>query len=291
MSKKYLWISFLTAALLPWLLFSDSLHDNLNRLLSRAGAMFSAKNIDSLVAKNQTDLIKVKGGVFYFGKFDTGYGEQRYAQLNLTYALEPSQVSIADFAMTKYQVTYDDYAIYTQANGKDPVEVTDTKQKELKGERIPVLLTWQEARGYCQWLGKVSGKQMDLPTEQQWEYAARSRGQFILYPTDTGIVEPGRNVPLDTDKERTDYSVLQDKLMSVGSFPPNPLGFYDLASNGEEWTRDTYQKTGYGADNGKYKDDKVVRSQSMPSAGGAPTVSRSYDSKDDRNTARCVMTN
>ncbi|TBL89055.1 hypothetical protein EYY95_08470 [Hafnia alvei] len=109
---------------------------------------------------------------------------------------------------------------------------------------------------------------MDLPTEQQWEYAARNRGQFILYPTDSGIVEPGRNVPRDTDKERTD-SVLQYKMMPVGMFPPNPLGIYDLASNGWEWTRDVYKEW---TNNDKYKDGRVVRSQSI----GSPVVHQRF---------------
>lgn len=289
MSKKYLWISFLTAALLPWLLFSDALHDNISRLFARVGTIFSANDTHDLVRQTQVDMVEIKGGSFYFGRFDTEYGEQRYAEQQFNYPLESREVSIDDYAMTKYQVTYADYAIYTRANSKDPVEVTDPKQKELKEDRVPVLLTWQEARDYCQWLGKASGKTMDLPTEKQWEYAARNRGQFILYPTDTGIVEPGKNVPLETDKERADYSVLEDKLMSVGKFPPNPLGLYDLASNGTEWTRDIYQETGYWADNDKYKDDRVVRSQSMSARGGAPTVSRNYEDKKHRSTARCVM--
>lgn len=289
MSKKYLWISFLIAALLPWLLFSDALHDNVSRLFARVGSIFSTNDTNGLVRQTQADMIEIKGGSFYFGKFDTEYGKQRYAELRFNYPLELREVTIDNFSMTKYQVTYGDYAIYTQVNGKDPVEVTDPNQKELKEDRVPVLLTWQEARDYCHWLGKTTGKTMDLPTEKQWEYAARSRGQFILYPTDTGIVEPGKNVPLETDKERTDYSVLQYKLMSVGKFPPNPLGLYDLASNGDEWTRDIYQETGYWADNDKYKNDRVVRSQSMSAHGGTPTVSRSYDDKQARNTARCVM--
>ncbi|MEG1465181.1 MAG: formylglycine-generating enzyme family protein [Hafnia sp.] len=286
MSKKHLCISFLVAALLPWLLFSESLHDNVSRLISRAGSIFSGNNVESLAAQSQIDLIKIKGGSFNFGKFDTEFGDQRYAQQIFNYVLEPREVSIDDFAIAKYQITYSDYAIYTQANAKEPIEVTDIKQKELKEERVPVQLTWQEAQSYCQWLGKISGKKMDLPTEQQWEYAARNRGQFILYPTDSGIVEPGRNVPQDTDKERTD-SVLQYKMMPVGMFPPNPLGIYDLASNGWEWTRDVYKEW---TNNDKYKDDRVVRSQSIGESGGAPTVSRIRDNKNDRNTARCVMT-
>lgn len=280
MNKKQLRISFLSAALLPWLLFSDALHDNISQLLSRIGSFLSTKNSDSLLTQTRTNLIKVKGGTFYFGKFDTRFGEQRYAQLGFDHDLSPQEMPINDFSITKYQVTYSDYAIYTKANGKDPIEVTDSRQKELKEDHTPVLLTWSEAHGYCQWLGKLTGKSMDLPTEEQWEYAARSRGQFILYPTDTGIVEPGRNVPADIDKERIEDSLWRYKLMPVGKYPPNPLGLYDLASNGEEWTQTMH----HNEDSEEY----VVRSQSMSASGGAPTVLRRYDSSNDRNTARCV---
>lgn len=289
MSKKCLLSSALAAALLPWLLFSEPLHDNVSRLLSRTGSIFSAKNPDRLIAKTQADLIEITGGSFYFGKFDTQHGDQRYADPSYSNTLKENLVSIEDFAITKYQVTYADYDIYTQVNSKLPIEITDKKQKGLKEARVPVKLTWQEARDYCQWLGKVSKKPMDLPTEQQWEYAARSQGQFILYPTDTGIVEPGRNVPAEIDKESTSYSSLETKLMPVGIFPPNALGIYDLASNGLEWTRDKYNEPGYWENHELYKDDIVVRSQIMLARGGAPTIYRRSDNKNSRNTARCVV--
>lgn len=289
MSKKCLVISTLAAALLPWILFSEPLHDNVNRLLSDVTSIFLTKNPDSLVAKTQSDLIEVKGGSFYFGKFDTQYGDQHYADPSYSNTLPVNHVSIEDFAITKFQITYADYDIYTQVNDKVPIEITDAQQKELKEPLIPVKLTWQEARDYCLWLGKASGTQMDLPTEQQWEYAARIRGQFILYPTDTGIVEPGRNVPAEIDKESTSYSSLETKLMPVGIFPPNALGIYDLASNGLEWTRDKYNEPGYWENHELYKDDIVVRSQIMLARGGAPTIYRRSDNKNSRNTARCVV--
>ena len=289
MSKKYLGVSFITAALLPWLLFSNSLHDNVNKLLSQARLLFPANNVDSLIARAKSDLVDIKGGEFYFGKFDMLYGDQRYARPKSNEDLSPREVSINDFSIAKYQVTYADYAIYTEANDKESIENTDPEQKKPKDDRIPVLLTWQEAQDYCQWLGKLSGKKMDLSTEKQWEYAARSRGQFILYPTDTGIVEPGRNVPLEVDKVKLEYSVLFKERMPVGMFPPNPLGLYDLASNGMEWTRDIYEDPHSWANKSKRRDDRVARSYGMSSKGGAPTISRHHFDKDARNTARCVM--
>lgn len=71
MSKKYLWISFLTAALLPWLLFSDALHDNISRLFVRVGTIFSANDTHDLVRQTQVDMVEIKGGSFYFGRQET----------------------------------------------------------------------------------------------------------------------------------------------------------------------------------------------------------------------------
>lgn len=290
MSKRSLLLSFLAAALLPWLLFSESLHNNISRLTSGLSAVLSADNTDSLIARNKANLVQIQGGTFYFGKFDRRFGEQRYASPSFDNLEELQEITLGDFAMAKYQITYAEYDIYSQDNGLDPIEITDPNQKDLKEAHVPVLLTWQEARDYCQWLGKLSKEKMDLPTEIQWEYAARNRGQYVLYPTDSGIVEPGKNVPLETDKVGTKHSTFQSKLMPVGQFPPTPLGLFDMASNGKEWTLTVYQQRGFWAkDNDKHKDDRIVRSQAIASPGGAPTVQRYYDNKTHRNTARCVV--
>ncbi|MBM7123737.1 formylglycine-generating enzyme family protein, partial [Dyella kyungheensis] len=74
-------------------------------------------------------------------------------------------------------------------------------EKEPARERVPKLYlpnlpayskSWQEAKDYCVWLGELSGLPVDLPTEAQYEYAARSRGKHVLYATDNGYIERGR---------------------------------------------------------------------------------------------------
>ncbi len=72
-----------------------------------------------------------------------------------------------------------------------------------------------------------------LLTEAQWEYAARSRGQAVRYATDNGELDIGRN---SWDRQTGSYKEIEP----VGSYPPNPLGLYDMTSNANEWVRDWY---------------------------------------------------
>jgi formylglycine-generating enzyme required for sulfatase activity len=78
---------------------------------------------------------------------------------------------------------------------------------------------------------------MDLPTEAQWEYAARSRGRWLIWATDNGEIDSGRNFPRDGEGF--------GETQNVGSYPPNPLGVYDMAANSKEWVADWHSETYY----------------------------------------------
>jgi formylglycine-generating enzyme required for sulfatase activity len=110
---------------------------------------------------------------------------------------------------------------------------------------------------------------MDLPTEAQWEYAARNRGQFWVVATDNGKMELGRNA--FSFDERSAYAKQHgltrlEPSLPQGHFPPNPLGLYDMFTEGREWMLDWYaadyyagspEKNPQGPSNGK---EKVLRS-------------------------------
>ena len=93
-------------------------------------------------------------------------------------------------------------------------------------------------------LGKESDRNIDLPTEAQWEYAARSRGQYIPFATNNGEFLPGKNIPSQDElSEYTDGAGIP--IYPVGKYPPNPLGLYDMGLSGSEWTNDWYASDYY----------------------------------------------
>ncbi|MGY2293606.1 formylglycine-generating enzyme family protein [Pseudomonas sp. SDO528_S397] len=148
-------------------------------------------------------------------------------------------VKLSSYYFSKFQTTLGDFDLFFTAHNK-PVFYKEFRDREnLKHMFEPNLPTpaksWQEAKDYCEWIGQLSGYAVDLPTEAQWEYAARNRGQHVLFPTDNGSLNYGRNFP-ETSKGNT---------FNVSLYTPNPLGIYNLSGNATDWVSDWYDKDYY----------------------------------------------
>ena len=177
--------------------------------------------------KIRGDLVFVEGGSFKMG--DAGYIDENGQRQYYTHSDNNKvvrTVTLSSYYISKYEATYKEFDFYTSTDKLPAIEFPN-KSPELPAEGM----TWYEAQKYCQWLGKILDIPMDLPTEAQWEYAARSRGLDVAYATDNGQAEEGRNI------DKPD-GVLSTK--PPGSFPPNPLGLYDMSGNVNEWTKDWY---------------------------------------------------
>jgi formylglycine-generating enzyme required for sulfatase activity len=205
--------------------------------------------LQALVAKTKKNLVFVEGGTYQMGDFGMVHNADKLPYYGALDSMPLHKVTLDSFSIAAYKTTYEDYDIYTEANGLKKL-MQDPRDIYYKRRTAPARTHWQAARGYCQWLGKQVGTPMDLPTEAQWEYSARNRGQMVVYATDNGKIEAGRNVPTYEWLEEHNYNPAMgtrfaSDLYEVGLFPPSPLGLYDLVSNGADWTLDWYDASYY----------------------------------------------
>ncbi|SET57427.1 formylglycine-generating enzyme family protein [Thorsellia anophelis] len=147
-------------------------------------------------------------------------------------------VNLADFQISAYLTTWANYERYAKFKGIHikPIAKHWETASSVENRNAPTMaasVTWQDAQDYCHWLGKVTNQDIDLPSEAQWEFVARNRGQKVYFPTDNGEFEMGRNIQAEQDAA------------PVGKFPPNPLGIYDLVTSGTEWIFDWYDRDYY----------------------------------------------
>nr|WP_237702327.1 SUMF1/EgtB/PvdO family nonheme iron enzyme [Enterobacter mori] len=205
----------------------------------------SSDTANKFVEKSVSNMIPVKGGDFLMGDFGPLVGEK------LPFSIQQDdkvlhKVVLSDFLISKYKVTNDDYNEYLSLTGikKSPLFILAKKHPSLQGGGYSAYVTWEKAKDYCQWLGERSGKKIDLPTEAQWEYAARSEGKYMPFATDNGKIERGRNYPTYDELDKyTDGLGLP--IYPIGKYSPNPLGLYDMGLSGKEWTNDWYASDYY----------------------------------------------
>jgi sulfatase modifying factor 1 len=110
-----------------------------------------------------------------------------------------------------------------------------------------IFVNWHEAQAFCQWLSEKEGLPYRLPTEAEWEYAARA-GTETDYNTGDRFPEAyHKNQSAswfpDPDRSRGQEEVVP---LTVGQFPPNTWGLYDMHGNVEEWVNDWYGPYEFG---------------------------------------------
>jgi formylglycine-generating enzyme required for sulfatase activity len=205
----------------------------------------------------------VEGGTFILGDIGRADGTP---YVTLTDFSRPAvEVRVDGYSISRYETTWGEMRVYYEAVDRLHLyENSLTKKKYIKATEDPLspnyyrkpaqVPNYGEAAGYCTWLAERTGLPFSLPTEAQWEYAARSRGQNVPYATNTGdvvrdpyLARPKEYVDLSTPPSGNTLiqSLLSFERRPVGSYPPNPLGLYDMTGNVAEWTQDWFQEDFY----------------------------------------------
>lgn len=285
----------------------------------------SDRDLVDFINKAKKDFVFVQGGDFLMGDFGV---KLHGVQIDPSADSKPlHKVELTGFSINKFKISNHDYHIYLSYNHLNERMVKDYLQKEWielnSTDNTPARIDWYEANNYCAWLGKVTNLPISLPTEAQWEYASRSRGEFKVLSTDTGEVkikpQPGgedQGINVATEHDREVFSLKSGthlkyfSSMPGDAFPPNPLGIYDMTANGFEWVNDWYDPNYYqqsplkdpqGPDKPifKYREDgyqKVMRSVDRFNGITGSTVGRTFRSPKVKEgdippemTARCVV--
>lgn len=146
------------------------------------------------------------------------------------------EISIKSFALGKYEVTFDEWDACVADRGC--TESLD--DLGLGRARRPVTgASWNHAMAFAAWLTKKSGKEYRLPSEAEWEYAARA-GTVTRYSW-------GNDARRGLAHCKECLAQPPDRPAPVGSYPPNAFGLHDMHGNVWEWVADCWNPTHEGA--------------------------------------------
>ena len=170
----------------------------------------------SLAADFGIEMVFVEGGTFQMGatseQGSDAYGDEKPVH----------SVTLSDFYIGKYEVTQ---AQWKAVMGKNPSHFTGKDNRPVEN------VSWEDMHKFIKKLNQLTGKRYRLPTEAEWEYAARGgkKSQGYKYAGGNSI-----------DKVAWYRDNSGDKTHPVGKKQPNELGLYDMSGNVYEWCQDWY---------------------------------------------------
>jgi formylglycine-generating enzyme required for sulfatase activity len=158
----------------------------------------------------------------------------------------PHPVTVSAFAIGKYEVTFKDWDVCVADGGCNGYKPNDRGWG--RGPRPVINVSWDEAKAYVEWLSRTTGKAYRLPSEAEWEYAARAGTStaFALPAPDGSDDIAGKHL---ANCARCGSEWDNRETAPVGSFAANRFGLHDTAGNVWEWVEDCWNESYSGAPN------------------------------------------
>ena len=184
------------------------------------------------------EMIRIPAGAFLMGS-DPNVDAQAYPDEQPQHELY-----LPDYSIARIPVTNAHYRAFVQATGRRPPRHWEDGAIPAGKEDHPVVwVTWRDARAYCNWLSSVTGERCRLPSEAEWEKAARGT-EGRVYPWGDAW-----------DASLCNAEIKIKDTTPVDAYPrgASPYGLLDVAGNVWEWTRSLYK--GYPYDPGDGRED------------------------------------
>jgi formylglycine-generating enzyme required for sulfatase activity len=187
------------------------------------------------------DMVVVPEGAFMMGspESERGRGSNEGPQ---------RKVAVQAFAIGKFEVTFAQWDACVAEGGCKHKPSDETWGR---GRRPVINVSWRDATAFGAWLSRKTGKTYRLPTEAEWEYAARgiTDASAPHPPFSTGTTINYKQANYDANFTYADgkMGLFRQKTIEVGRFPRNAFGLHDMHGNVWEWVQDCYQDSYRGA--------------------------------------------
>ncbi len=181
---------------------------------------------DGTVCPECPEMVMIPSGTFLMGSPTDEAGRFRNEG-------PQHQVSVRQFAIGAYEVTFAEWDVCVADGGCRRYSPRD---KGWGRGRMPVLhIGWRDARAYVSWLSQITAQEYRLPSEAEWEYAARA-GTATRF-----------NFGDEISKEQANFGNNVGRTLPVGSYPGNSFGVFDVHGNVWEWIEDCWHEDYVGA--------------------------------------------
>lgn len=168
------------------------------------------------------------------GTANVGIAPDEWQRPNSPQVDRRRQVYVGAFAIGRYEVTRDEYEVFARATGRTVQGEPWTTQT---GRHPVTRITPADALAYVDWLSQKTGKRYRLPTDYEWEFAARTTTPTGFWWGSADSRDHANFGPVTVSGGS--YTGGKDRwymTSPVGSFPPNPWGLYDIEGNAAEYT-------------------------------------------------------